>query len=133
MKAILFADGAARGNPGPAGAGAVLLDSDGHVIAEIAEYVGPHATNNQAEYTALIHGLEEAQRRGIDEIDVRMDSKLVIEQMAGRWKVKHENMKPLARRAGDLLRAFRGHTLTHVPREDNAIADALSNKAIDDR
>ena len=133
MKAILFADGAARGNPGPAGAGAVLLDSEGHVLVEIAEYVGPHATNNQAEYAALIHGLEEAQRRGIDEIDVRMDSKLVIEQMAGRWKVRHENMKPLARRAGDLLRGFRGHTLTHVPREDNAIADALSNKAIDDR
>lgn len=103
------------------------------MLEEIAEYVGPHATNNQAEYTALIHGLEAAQRRGVDEIDIRMDSKLVIEQMSGRWKIRHENMKPLARRAGDLLRSFRAHTLTHVPREDNAIADALSNKAIDDR
>lgn len=131
MKAILFADGAARGNPGPAGSGAVLLDAQGHVIAELTKHLG-HATNNVAEYTALIIGLEEAQRRGIDDIDVRMDSMLVVRQMQGLWKIKHPNMKPLALRAGQLLASFPKRTIEHVPREENLIADALSNKAIDD-
>ena len=131
MKAILYADGAARGNPGPAGAGAVLMDADGHVLAELTKSLG-HATNNVAEYTALIIGLEEARRRGVDDLDVRMDSKLVVEQMNGRWKIKHPNMKPLALRAGELWGTFARRSIVHVPREENAIADALSNKAIDD-
>lgn len=131
MKAILFADGAARGNPGPAGSGAVLLDEDGHVIAELTRHLG-HATNNVAEYTALIIGLEEAKRRGFDEIDIRMDSMLVVQQMRGLWKIKHPNMKPLALRAGELLASFSKRSIVHVPREENLIADALSNKAIDD-
>ena len=131
MKAILFADGAARGNPGPAGSGAVLLDESGHVIAELTKHLG-HATNNVAEYTALIIGLEEAKRRGIDEIDIRMDSMLVVRQMQGLWKIKHPNMKPLALRAGALLASFPKRTIEHVPREENLIADALSNKAIDE-
>jgi ribonuclease HI len=131
VKAILYADGAARGNPGAAGAGAVLMDADGHILAELTRYLG-HATNNVAEYTALIIGLEEARRRGIDEIDVRMDSKLVVEQMNGRWKIKHPNMRPLAQRAGELWATFPRRSITHVPRDENAIADALSNKAIDD-
>ena len=133
MKAILYADGAARGNPGPAGAGAVLLDENGHVLAELTRYVGHHGTNNVAEYTALIIGLEEAKRRGIEEIEVRMDSKLVVEQMSGRWKIKHPNMKPLAIRAGELWASFPRRTLAHVRREENLIADALSNRAIDER
>ena len=131
MKAILYADGAARGNPGPAGAGAVLMDAGGHVLAELTKSLG-HATNNVAEYTALIIGLEEARRRGVDDLDVRMDSKLVVEQMNGRWKIKHPNMKPQALRAGELWAAFPRRSIVHVPREQNAIADALSNKAIDD-
>ncbi|HYK96875.1 MAG TPA: reverse transcriptase-like protein [Candidatus Acidoferrales bacterium] len=131
MKAILFADGAARGNPGPAGAGAVLLDAEGHVLAELTKNLG-HATNNVAEYTALIIGLEEARRRGVDDIDIRMDSKLVVEQMSGNWKIKHPNMKPLALQAGQLLASFSKRTIRHVPRDENVIADALSNKAIDD-
>jgi ribonuclease HI len=131
VKAILFADGAARGNPGPAGSGAVLLDADGHVIAELTKHLG-HTTNNVAEYTALIIGLEEAQRRGVDDIDVRMDSMLVVRQMQGLWKIKHPNMKPLALRAGALLASFPKRSIEHVPREENLIADALSNKAIDD-
>jgi ribonuclease HI len=131
VKAILFADGAARGNPGPAGSGAVLLDESGHVIAELTKHLG-HATNNVAEYTALIIGLEEAKRRGIDEIDIRMDSMLVVRQMQGLWKIKHPNMKPLALRAGALLASFPKRTIEHVPREENLIADALSNKAIDE-
>lgn len=131
MKAILYADGAARGNPGPAGSGAVLLDADGHVIAELTKFLGV-TTNNVAEYNALIIGLEEAQRRGIDEIDIRMDSLLVVQQMRGLWKIKHPNMKPLALRAGELLASFPKRSIAHVPREDNAIADALSNRAIDE-
>jgi ribonuclease HI len=131
LKAILYADGAARGNPGPAGAGAVLLDADGHVLAELTRSLG-HATNNQAEYTALIVGLEEARRRGIDDIEVFMDSKLVVEQMNGHWKIKHPNMKPLALRAGELWGSFARHSISHIPREENLIADALSNRAIDE-
>lgn len=131
MRAILYADGASRGNPGPSGAGAVLLDADGRVIAELTKYLG-HATNNIAEYSALILGLEEARRLGVDKIDVRMDSKLVVEQMRGAWKIKHPNMKPLALRAGALLASFATCSIAHVPREENLIADALSNRAIDD-
>jgi ribonuclease HI len=131
LKAILYADGAARGNPGPAGSGAVLLDADGHVMAELTKFLGV-ATNNVAEYTALIIGLEEAERRGVDDIDVRMDSKLVVEQMNGRWKIKHPNMKPLALRAGELWVTFPRRSIVHVPREENQIADALSNRAIDE-
>ena len=131
MKAILYSDGAARGNPGPAGAGAVLLDEDGHVIAELTKFLGV-ATNNVAEYTAFIIGLEEAKRRGVDDLDARMDSLLVVEQMRGRWRIKHPNMKPLALRAGELFASFPKRTIAHVPREENTIADALSNRAIDE-
>ena len=131
MKAILYADGAARGNPGPGGAGAILLTPDHHVLAEIHEPLG-HATNNVAEYTALILGLEEARRLGVTDIEVRMDSLLVVEQMNGRWKIKHPNMKPLALRAGELWGTFAKRSITHIPREQNALADALSNKAIDE-
>ena len=131
MKAILYSDGASRGNPGLAGAGAVLLDADGHVMAELTKFLGV-TTNNVAEYEGFIIGLEEAQRRGIDDLDARMDSKLVVEQMRGRWKIKHPNMKPLALRAGALFATFPTRTIAHVPREENAIADALSNRAIDE-
>ncbi len=131
MKAILYSDGAARGNPGPAGAGAVLLDENGHVIAELTKFLGV-ATNNVAEYTAFIIGLEEAKRLGVDDLDARMDSLLVVEQMRGRWKIKHPNMKPLALRAGELFASFPKRTIAHVPREANTIADALSNRAIDE-
>jgi ribonuclease HI len=131
VKAILYADGAARGNPGPAGAGAALLTADHHPIADIATPLG-HATNNVAEYTALILGLEEAHRRGVDDIEVRMDSLLVVEQMNGRWKVKHPNMKPLWSRAQALWLTFPKRSITHIPREQNALADMLSNRAIDE-
>lgn len=131
MKATLFADGAARGNPGPAGAGAVLFDADGRVLAELTRSLG-HATNNVAEYSALILGLEEALRRSIDELDVRMDSLLVVRQMQGLWKIKHPGLRPLALRAGALLAQFRRRTIEHVPREENSHADMLSNRAIDE-
>ena len=131
MKAILYSDGASRGNPGLAGAGAVLIDADGHVIAELTKFLGV-TTNNVAEYEGFIIGLEEAKRRGIDDLDARMDSKLVVEQMRGRWKIKHPNMKPLAHKAGALFATFPTRTIAHVPREENSIADALSNRAIDE-
>ncbi len=130
-KAVLYADGAARGNPGPAGSGALLLDESGTRIAELTRWLGT-ATNNVAEYSALILGLEEARRRGIDEIDVRMDSLLVVRQMQGLWKIKHPGLKPLALRAGALLAEFRRRTIEHVPREENADADLLANRAIDE-
>ncbi|HUQ41475.1 MAG TPA: reverse transcriptase-like protein [Candidatus Limnocylindrales bacterium] len=131
MRAILYADGASRGNPGPSGAGAVLIDEDGHILAELTQYLGT-TTNNVAEYSAFILGLEEALRRGVDDLDVRMDSKLVVEQIAGRWKVKHPNMKPLALKAGALFASFPKRKIAHVPRDANTIADALSNRAIDE-
>ncbi len=131
MKATLYADGAARGNPGPAGSGALLVDGEGRRIAELTLALG-RATNNVAEYQALILGLEEARRRGIDEIDVRMDSLLVVRQMQGLWKIKHPGLRPLALRAGALLAAFRRRTIEHIPREENGEADRLANRAIDD-
>ena len=127
----MYADGGARGNPGPAGSGAVLLDEDGKVIAELMRFLG-HATNNVAEYTALIIGLEEALRHDIDHLDVRMDSLLVVQQMKGVWKIKHPGLRPLALRAGELLAQFPNRTIEHVPRELNSLADALVNRAIDD-
>jgi probable phosphoglycerate mutase len=130
-KLILYADGAARGNPGPAGAGAVLLDEAGKVVAELTKALG-RATNNVAEYSALILGLEEAKRRGATSIDVRMDSKLVVEQMRGLWRIKHPGLQPLALRAGALLGSFPERVIQHVPREENAYADRLSNRAIDE-
>ena len=128
----LYADGAARGNPGQAGAGAALVDAEGNVVAERMRFLG-HATNNVAEYTALIIGLEEARRRGIHELDVRMDSLLVVEQMRGKWKIKHPNIVPLAARAIRLLSEFAHVDIRHIPRERNTIADVLSNRAIDER
>lgn len=131
MRLTLYADGAARGNPGPAGAGAVLLDDDGAVVAEIARSLG-HATNNVAEYTALVLGLEEARRLGVTDLEVRMDSLLVVQQMRGLWRIKHPRLKPLALRAKELLAHFPKRSIGHVPRERNALADALANRAIDE-
>ena len=128
---VIYADGAARGNPGPAGAGAVLYDREGRVVAELTRALG-RATNNVAEYSALILGLEEAKRRGATSIDVRMDSLLVVEQMRGRWRIKHPGLKDLALRAGALLASFPAREIRHVPREENAHADELSNRAIDE-
>ena len=130
-KATLYADGGARGNPGPAGSGAVLIDERGVVIAEMRRSLG-HATNNVAEYTGLIIGLEEALRRGVDDLDVRLDSLLVVQQMNGVWKIKHPGLRPLALRAGELLARFPRRTIAHVPRELNTLADAQVNRAIDE-
>jgi ribonuclease HI len=130
-RATLYADGAARGNPGPAGSGAVLLDPDGRTIAERTLYID-HATNNVAEYNGLLIGLEEALAQGIEDLAIRMDSQLVVKQLRGEYRTKHANMLPLADRARALLAQFKHWTIEHVPREQNGLADALSNRAIDD-
>ncbi|MFD1826460.1 MULTISPECIES: bifunctional RNase H/acid phosphatase [Mumia] len=130
-RVIIEADGGSRGNPGPAAYGAVLRDADtGQVIAQRAETIGV-ATNNVAEYTGLIAGLElVAEHAPQAQVEVRMDSKLVIEQMAGRWKVKHRDMVPLAARAREV--APSGVVWTWVPRERNKAADAILNEVLDD-
>ncbi|MEW1907317.1 bifunctional RNase H/acid phosphatase [Kitasatospora sp. NPDC085895] len=128
---IVEADGGSRGNPGPAGYGAVVRDADtGAIIAEAAEFIG-HATNNVAEYRGLIAGLRAAH--GLDpdaSVDVRMDSKLVVEQMSGRWKIKHPDMQPLAAEARTVFPRGRV-AYTWIPRERNKDADRLANEAMD--
>ena len=131
MRLLIHTDGAARGNPGPAGAGAILRDaSDGTVLAEIAEGLG-HATNNVAEWTAVRLALEEACRLGATHVDLRLDSELVARQISGVYRVKHPDLKPIHAVAMKLLRSLEGYTVGHVPRELNKDADRLSNVAID--
>lgn len=131
MKVIVEADGGSRGNPGPAGYGAVVWSSDrSAVLAEAKQAIG-RATNNVAEYRGLIAGLEAARDAGATEVDVRMDSKLVVEQMAGRWRVKHPDLAPLHQQARDLAGGFDRVTYTWIPRAQNNHADALANAAMD--
>jgi ribonuclease HI len=131
VRLIVEADGGARGNPGPAGYGAVVIDpGTDEVLAERAEGLGI-TTNNVAEYRGLIAGLRAAQELGAIDVEVRMDSKLVVEQMSGRWKVKHPAMQPLAREAAELVREIGQVTFRWVPRERNRRADALANQAMD--
>jgi ribonuclease H / adenosylcobalamin/alpha-ribazole phosphatase len=129
---VVEADGAARGNPGPASYGAVVRDAaTGAVLAERAQTLGS-TTNNVAEYSGLIAALEAAfDLDPSAEVEVRMDSKLVIEQMAGRWAVKHPNLKPLARRARALIPAYERVRWTWIPRAQNGHADRLANAALD--
>ncbi len=129
---IVEADGGSRGNPGPAGYGAVVYAADHvRVLAERREFIGV-ATNNVAEYRGLIAGLEASAELGARVVAVRMDSKLVVEQMSGRWKVKHAAMIPLADRARRLVADFERVSFTWIPRNENAHADRLANEAMDD-
>lgn len=130
MEATLFADGGSRGNPGPAAGGAVLVDPDGSVLEEVGQYLGT-ATNNVAEWTALIIGLEAAANRGIRRLAVRLDSELVVKQLRGEYRVKHVDLQPLHRRALALLRRFEHVDVRHVPRKQNKLADALVNHVLD--
>lgn len=131
MKLIIEADGGSRGNPGPAGYGAVVLDAaTEEVLAERAEGLGV-TTNNVAEYRGLIAGLQAAAELGATDVEVRMDSKLVVEQMSGRWQVKHPAMKPLALEAARLVRGIGAVRFGWIPRARNARADALANRAMD--
>ena len=127
---IVACDGAARGNPGPAGIGVQIVDDDGVVVAEIAEGIG-ETTNNVAEYTAAIEGLKKAAELGAREVLLRSDSKLLIEQLSGRWRVKHPNLKPLHAETIRLARAFDDIRYEHVRRERNVEADRLANAGVD--
>jgi len=129
-KLILNTDGGARGNPGPAGIGAVFTDGSGKIIAEYKEYIGI-TTNNVAEYRALILGLEKAKDFKYGQLECRLDSELVVRQVNGEYKVKVEHLKDYRNRVKDLA-LFAPITFTHVPRENNKRADALVNQAIDE-
>jgi broad specificity phosphatase PhoE/ribonuclease HI len=130
-RVVVEADGGARGNPGPAGWGAVVRDADtGEVLVERAEAIGT-ATNNVAEYRGVIAGLAAAADLAAANVEVRMDSKLVVEQMTGRWRIKHRGLRPLAAEAAGLVRRFDTVTWRWVPREKNRHADRLANQAMD--
>ncbi len=130
MRARLSTDGGARGNPGPAAYGYVLEAEDGTVLDARGEAIG-HATNNVAEYRALIAGLEKALELGVDEVDVISDSELVVKQMRGEYRVKNEALRDLSLRASRLARQLRRVTYRAVRREHNELADRLVNEALD--
>jgi len=126
----LFTDGGARGNPGPAGIGVVLLDVSGRTVEAYGKYIGEN-TNNQAEYLALISGLEKAVTLGVKKISCHLDSELIVRQLQGKYKIKNEGLKPLAAKVLMLSNKFLNVTYTYVPREKNHHADKLVNEAID--
>jgi len=128
----VYSDGAARGNPGPAGAGAVLKNAQGQVVEKLGQFLGDN-TNNFAEYMGLLLGLKRARELGIQEVEIYADSELMIRQLSGRYQVKSPTLRPLFDEARALLRGFSRFTLTHIPRAQNADADEMSNRAIDER
>ena len=128
---LLMIDGAARGNPGPAGCGAAICDENGVVVRELSRYLG-HATNNVAEYEALLMGLEVLIELKRKKIVVQSDSQLLVRQLNGQYRVKDEKLKVLHHRATGLLRQFAAYRIVHVRREFNKIADRLANRGIDD-
>jgi ribonuclease HI len=130
MKAKLFTDGGARGNPGPAAYGYVLESEDGAVLAAHGEAIGT-ATNNVAEYTALLAGLEKALELGVDELEVVSDSELLVKQMRGEYKVRKPTLRELSAQATALAEQLGSVTYTAVRREHNELADQLVNEALD--
>ena len=130
MKLRVNVDGGSRGNPGPAAVGIVIRSEDGDVIDDAAEPIGA-ATNNVAEYRALIRGIELAAQHGATELDLYGDSELVVKQVRGEYKVKDAGLKPLHAEARAALSAFERWSFSHVRREQNAEADALVNQALD--
>jgi len=128
----LFCDGASRGNPGPAGAGAALFNPRGELQAQLARYLG-ETTNNVAEYQALILGLQEAARLGARRLQVFADSELLVRQLNGQYRVKAPHLLPLWRLAKNELQKFEASTISHVPRAENRLADELANQGIDQR
>lgn len=130
-KIKMYADGGSRGNPGPSASGFVLLDLEDKIILDKGVYLGI-TTNNQAEYTSLKLGLEAAKERHVDEIDVYMDSLLVVNQMRGIFKVRNRDLWPIHSAIADLTKQFKKVTFTHVPRELNKLADAAVNRALDE-
>jgi ribonuclease HI len=131
-KVCVYSDGASRGNPGPAGAGAVITDAKGHVLRRLGRFLGSQ-TNNIAEYQGVLLGLSHALAGGAREVVLRADSELAIRQLQGRYQVKNPGLKPLFAEVQAMLRQFEAVTLEHVRREQNKDADEMSNRAIDER
>ena len=130
-KVKLFGDGGSRGNPGPSASGYVVLDMEDNVLVDKGVYLGV-TTNNQAEYTALKLGLEECQKMGVKEVQVYMDSLLVVNQMKGIFKIKNRDLFPIHENIKELAKEFEKVSYSHVPREFNKLADAAVNRALDD-
>ncbi len=128
----LFTDGASRGNPGQAGAGAVILDDQGMELTARSFYLGT-CTNNIAEYKALIFGLQTALELGCRRLDIFLDSQLIVRQITGQYKVKNAGLKPLFAEVRQLLAKLTSFTINHVPRNENKRADELANRGIDER
>ena len=128
-KLYIYTDGGSRGNAGPSGIGVIIQDSKRKKIKEISKYIG-EATNNIAEYNALLHGLEEADEKKASDIVVYMDSELLVRQLSGEYRVKDEAMRPLFEKALAILKRFDSFEIKHVAREKNREADKLVNKAI---
>jgi ribonuclease HI len=130
QKIIINVDGASRGNPGPAAIGAIIKDEAGNVLGRISRALGV-TTNNQAEYLAIIAALEKAAGMGAKQVTVKSDSKLVVEQVNGRYKIKNTGLRPLYQRVVQLAGSIEKFSIVYVPREQNAEADALANRALD--
>lgn len=128
-KIFLYTDGGSRGNPGPAGIGVIVLGSNRKKIKEVFRYIG-RATNNVAEYSALICGLEEAVHLGADEVIINVDSELLVKQLSGEYKVKNAEMKPLFEKALGMLKRLGSFEIKHIDRTKNKDADKLVNRAI---
>jgi ribonuclease HI len=129
-KVTIYADGAARGNPGPASIGVVIKDESDNKVAEISNHIGT-ATNNQAEYLAIIAGLEKVISLGYKNVIVKADSELVIMQINGLYKIRNTALRPLYQKVVQLTGSLENVLLTYIPREQNADADALANRALD--
>ena len=127
----LYTDGACRGNPGQGGAGAVLVDETGEIVATVRHSLG-HCTNNIAEYKALIFGLEEALKKRYGQLNIFLDSELLVNQIKGSYKVKNENLKTLMSEVRKLLSYFDSYKVEHIDRSLNQMADKLANEAIDE-
>lgn len=129
-KLTIYTDGGARGNPGPAGIGGVILDEEGNELAAISESIG-EATNNQAEYQAVIAAIKKAKALGAEELDFYLDSELVVKQLNQEYKIKNKELAPLFVRIYNASLDFKKVRYRHVPREENQVADKLVNQAID--
>ena len=129
-KVTIYTDGAARGNPGPAAIGVIIKDETGNTIATISRYLGA-TTNNQAEYRAIIAALEKAIALGARQVVLKSDSELVVKQINGLYKIKNTALRPLYQKVVELIGSLETFTISYIPRERNAAADALANKALD--
>ena len=129
QRVVICADGASRGNPGPVAIGATVKDEQGRLLASISRRIGI-TTNNQVEYRAVIMALQKAIRLGARWVDIKLDSELVVKQLNGQYRVKRAALKPLHQQVKQLIGRLEDFTITHVPRQQNAEADALANRAL---